>query len=84
MDMPPYPADIETLRNRFHQHGQSHVFSHWNDLSPGQKEKLAEEASGIDLGELDRLVKGMVTSRIHSPAPAWRICGGMAGGSAEG
>ena len=69
MDMPPYPADIETLRNRFHQHGQSHVFSHWNDLSPGQQEKLAEEASGIDLGELDRLVKGMVTSPDDAPSP---------------
>ncbi|MEZ5432766.1 MAG: hypothetical protein R3F31_16680 [Verrucomicrobiales bacterium] len=30
--------------------------------SPGQKAKLAEEAARIDLGELDCLVKSMVTS----------------------
>lgn len=45
---------IEQLRERFAAFGQDHVFRFWEELEPARRRALAEQASRLDLGELQR------------------------------
>ena len=53
------PSPDELIR-AFEQAGQGHVFRFWPELSPEEKENLLERARGIDLREVDELVRAHV------------------------
>ncbi|MCC5805737.1 MAG: UDPGP type 1 family protein [Opitutales bacterium] len=46
----------ESVRARFEEAGQAHVFRFWDELSEGSRASLLEQAEEIDLGELGDLV----------------------------
>jgi len=50
------------LRELFEQRGQSDVFRFWNQLDQTERSSLLEQASQIDLDELDSLVETLVKS----------------------
>jgi UDP-N-acetylglucosamine/UDP-N-acetylgalactosamine diphosphorylase len=56
---------IEQLRERFAAFGQDHVFRFWPSLAPEQRQALAAQAAGIDLGELQRTLEH--TRRLAAP-----------------
>lgn len=49
-----------TIQASFQQAGQGHVFRFWEQLTPGEQRRLADEAAEIDLAEIDRLVRTLV------------------------
>jgi UDP-N-acetylglucosamine/UDP-N-acetylgalactosamine diphosphorylase len=55
------------------KHGQSHVLTHWDDLSDDGKKALAEEIDSIDFALLDRLIgegcDGPSAPAVMEPAP---------------
>ncbi len=57
---------MKSPREHFQDHGQGHVFAFYDQLSEGDRAQLDEEASGIDLNELEELVNSLVRSRASS------------------
>lgn len=57
---------MKSPREHFQDHGQGHVFAFYDQLSEGDRAQLDEEASGIDLNELEELVNSLVKSRASS------------------
>jgi UDP-N-acetylglucosamine/UDP-N-acetylgalactosamine diphosphorylase len=83
------PADPNALIEKFRAAGQGQVFAFAEKISPQARESLLAEASEIDLGEVDRLVRTLVAKEgAHAldldglaPAPFERLPG--RGGSAD-
>lgn len=50
------------IRNHYKQHGQGHVFAHFDSLSETEQESLLTRAAAIDLAELDELVGTLIQS----------------------
>ncbi len=61
---------IEQLRERFRAFGQDHVFRFWEELEPGERRALAEQASRLDLGELQRSFEH--TRQLAGPG-TWKL-----------
>lgn len=67
----------DAIRASFDNAGQGHVFAHWDELSPEERNSLADQAAEIDLDEVRHLyatlVKGDVASGTSldglAPAP---------------
>lgn len=57
---------MKSPREHFEAHGQGHVFAFYDQLSEDGRAQLDEEASGIDLNELEELVNSLVKSRASS------------------
>lgn len=55
-------------RHLYEKHGQGQVFRFFDDLPPAQQDELIRQASEIDLDELNRLVKTLVTKPSHPDA----------------
>lgn len=47
-------------REAFKNNGQGHVFAYWDEIDDHEKSSLLEQASEVDLGELDGLVAKLV------------------------
>ena len=56
------PTDSELVIERFRSAGQGQVFAFFDGLAPDARARLVAEASEIDLGEVDRLVRTLVAS----------------------
>ena len=54
-------TDPHSLIEAFYNAGQSQVFRFWKELPPAERETLLEEAAEIDLEEIARLHKTLVT-----------------------
>ena len=52
---------ITSLRGKFDQAGQDHVFAWWNELDGAARERLIAQAQEIDLEE----IKGLVADLVH-------------------
>lgn len=50
----------DTIKQRFEEHGQGHVFKYWEQLNDEERSSLLEQAEEIDLEELDELVSTLV------------------------
>ncbi|KAF0092981.1 MAG: UDP-N-acetylglucosamine pyrophosphorylase [Puniceicoccaceae bacterium 5H] len=53
-------AQSQDLREKFNAAGQGQVFRFWEDLSETQREGLLQQASEIDLSEVDGLYQNLV------------------------
>ncbi|MFO7725142.1 MAG: UDPGP type 1 family protein [Oceanipulchritudo sp.] len=54
-------------QERFEANGQGHVFAFWDELGSGGRERLLRDTREIDLDEVDRLVRELVTgAKDHS------------------
>jgi UDP-N-acetylglucosamine/UDP-N-acetylgalactosamine diphosphorylase len=57
-------GNLETIIERWSGLGQAHLFEHWEQRSPEQRERLRE-----DLAELDPSVVERLQSRLQAPPP---------------
>lgn len=48
------------IRKYYEEHGQGHVFAHYDHLTDLQKRSLEDQAAQIDLDEIDRLVATLI------------------------
>ncbi len=53
-------------RHHFEDHGQGHVFRHFDELPPAQQDELTRQALAVDLDEIDHLVKTLVNNPADS------------------
>ena len=75
--------DPEATIDAFRRAGQGHVFAFYDTLAPAARERLLEEAREVDLDEVARLVRTLVTANAaHAvdlegiePAPYVRLPG---------
>ncbi|WP_309396164.1 UDPGP type 1 family protein [Cerasicoccus maritimus] len=58
-------ASADTLIDSFQQAGQGQVFRFWDQLDDSAKDALIEQASLIDLSEIDRLSNTLVLGQGH-------------------
>jgi UDP-N-acetylglucosamine/UDP-N-acetylgalactosamine diphosphorylase len=61
--MSPDPS----LVARLSRHGQEHLLKWWNELDEDERLRLIRDVEGIDFGQLDSLIAGLVK---HDPAHA--------------
>ncbi len=65
----PQSSDVETLRRRFAEHGQEHVFQFWDSLGASEREGLLRQAASIDLASLLR-ARESILERSRSGIPS--------------
>ncbi len=61
----PLPPLIETFRRA----GQSQVFAFFEQLDPAGQRQLLQEAAEIDLAEVDRLTRTLLTGSASAGVP---------------
>lgn len=54
--------DAQSLRQKFEQAGQGHVFAWWDELNEADRKSLLEQAAGIDPEEVARLAETLIKS----------------------
>lgn len=59
--------DTHPLIKKFNDAGQGHVFAHFAALAPAAREQLLAEAAEIDLGEIERLNRTLLTKGASGP-----------------
>ncbi|MHC4862123.1 MAG: UTP--glucose-1-phosphate uridylyltransferase, partial [Planctomycetota bacterium] len=60
-------ADDRETVERFHQAGQGHVFRFWSGLSREERAALLEDARGVDLDLVDRLLADVLSAATTVP-----------------
>lgn len=58
--------NADSLRDAFNAAGQGQVFQFWDSLNEAEQQSLLEQASEIDLAELDRLNQELVFAEHHA------------------
>ncbi len=59
--------DYNTIKEKYSEENQSHVFQYWDELSSPLREKLLLQASEIDLNEVSQLIDEHITcEETHS------------------
>lgn len=53
--MESLPAELETLRAQFEEHGQGHVFKYFSEYNEQEQQEFIEQLKDIDLDEIERL-----------------------------
>ncbi|KND01608.1 UDP-N-acetylglucosamine diphosphorylase [Spizellomyces punctatus DAOM BR117] len=56
------PVDFQTIRNKFIEAGQGHVFQFWEELSAGEREELLANLAKIDVDRVNRIYHKSTTT----------------------
>jgi len=59
---------FDRLRTHFETHGQGHVFAFWDRLDPAARERLLDQAEGLDLAATERAFRAARGARAKAPA----------------
>ncbi len=78
---PESPLDLRELRSRASDHGQEHLFRHWDDLCATGRRALLADVAGIDFPLMRRLAEEHLAARNDPPpgdmAPAPTLAEGQ-------